>query len=308
MKIVIFGLGSIGQRHARILQQYYRHELFVFRRRSSKKNSLGIKEIYTWDEVSALKADIALITNPTFLHLSTATACAKLGMHLFIEKPLSHELKGLKELEAVCKKNKVSTYVAYCLRFHPVIIELRRLLQNKKIQHVRVTCSSFLPSWRQGTDSKNSYSAVAAQGGGVLLDLSHEIDYLGYLLGDLKVVASQYGKASKVTVDAEDFADVIFSSSNAASVNLHLNFLSRFNERRIIVDHDAGCIVADLLANTVEVISGNTKKLKKFKVTRDEYFKGQMDYFLKNIGRPMMNDLTASKATLATIMEIKRRG
>ena len=88
MKVVIFGLGSIGRRQARLLLDNFRHELFAFRSNEGiAPNDLGIKEIYNWEEVEKLNPEVAFITNPTFLHLETALKCAKLGMHLFIEKP-----------------------------------------------------------------------------------------------------------------------------------------------------------------------------------------------------------------------------
>ena len=217
MRIVIFGLGSIGKRQARILRENFSHELYAFRsgEKKSWNNDLGIKEIYAWDELKTLRPDVAFITNPTFLHAQTALACASLGMHLFIEKPLSNSLKGIAAIETICRKKKLTCYVAYGLRFHPVIKALRKLITGKKIQHVRVTCSSYLPSWRKGTSSRNSYSGIKDQGGGALLDLSHEFDYIRYLFGEFKIISGVYGKASHVTVDSEDFADVLITSQSS---------------------------------------------------------------------------------------------
>jgi len=293
------------------LQDNFSHELFAFRSKGkrSHKNELGIAEVYSWDEVEKLKPDLAFITNPTFAHIKTAFQCASLGMHLFIEKPLSHSLKDIASLEAICRKKKITCYVAYCLRFHPVIKALRKLVLAKKIYHVRIDCSSYLPSWRKGTTSKDLYSGITSQGGGVLLDLSHEFDYIRYLFGEIKAMAGVYGKISAVSFDSEDFADVLLATRHAPHINLHLNFLSHMNERRIIIDHEQGCLVGDLLGNKIEILNGHHKKTIRFTATKDDYFKEQIKYFFRYLGNPlMMNNLKESKATLTKILEFKRHG
>lgn len=311
MKVVIFGLGSIGKRHAEILQDHFPCELFAFRSGGKKlqANELGIPEIHSWEQVKALKPDIAFVTNPTFLHIETALKAASLGLHLFIEKPISNNLDGITSLEALCRRKKINCYVAYGLRFHPVIKELKRFVSGKEIYHVRIVCSSYLPSWRKGTSSKDSYSGVASQGGGVLLDLSHEFDYIKYLFGDIKKISGVYGKMSTVSFDSEDFSDVLLSTNCAPHINLHLNFLSLLNERRIIIDHQHGCIIGDLVENKIELLSGFKKKIKQFKVTRDDYLKEQTKYFFNNLKNPLvMNNLNESKSTLKKILEFKKHG
>ncbi len=308
-KIIIVGLGSIGQRHAGILRDHFSFDLFALRSKGkdSARNTLGIPELHSWEEVKELKPDIAFITNPTYAHIKTAFKCASLGMHVFIEKPLSNNPDGIAALEVLCRKKKLTCYTAYCLRFHPVIKELRQLIIGQRISHVRVVCSSYLPSWRKGTDSKQSYSGIKRQGGGVLLDVSHEFDYIKYLFGDFKIISGVYGKAANVSVDAEDFADVLLRCPRAPYINLHLNFLSRLNERRIIINSERGFIIADLLENTIEVVDGFKKKIKRLKGTRDDYLKEQINYFLWHLGDPsVMNNIKEAKSILNKILRFKR--
>lgn len=307
MRVVLFGLGSIGKRHAKILRNNFRFDLFAFRSgANTKRNDLKIKEIYSWKEVAQLKPDVAFIMNPTYLHIRTARKCAALGMHLFIEKPFSHNLKGIDDLERICRKKRLTCYTAYCLRFNPIIQELRKLVQKKRIYHVRVTCSSYLPEWRKPLHSRKSYSRIAIQGGGVLLDLSHEFDYIQYLFGDIKIISGFFGRASNVSVDAEDFADLLISARRAKNVNLHLNFFSSFNERRIVIDHAAGCIVADLLGNKIEEYRGPKKKIRELTISRDNYLKAQAEYFFKNLGNAkIMNNPAEAKKLLVEILNFK---
>jgi len=306
MKIVIFGLGSVGKRHAKILKECFDVELFAFRSGSHSGNDLGITELYNWKDVENQKADAAFITNPTSRHIETALKCASAGMHLFIEKPLSDSMEGVDELAGICREKKLTCYTAYCLRFHPVIKEIKNLISGKGVLHVRAVCSSYLPSWRQETNSKDTYSASKRLGGGVLLDLSHEFDYISYLFGQIDEIKGFFGRASEVTVDAEDFADVSIKTKKMICVSLHINFLSRLNERMFIVDYEGGYMVGDLIESKIEASNGNKKETMTFSSDRDAYFKEQTQYFFNNMGKPeIMNDITESSELLRKILEFK---
>lgn len=307
MRLIFFGLGSISTRHARILKAHFSHEFFAFRsQKGGEKNELGIPEVYTWDEVEKIKGEVAFVTNPTSQHVGIALKCAKLGMHLFVEKPLSHSMDGVTDLMRLCREKNLTCYTAYCLRFHPVIKELKERVQDKKILHVRAAVSSYLPNWRPGTDYKKSYSGSAAQGGGVLLDLSHEFDYLEYLFGVLQDLQGWAGRVSDVTVDVEDAADVVMKTAQGAPINLHMNFMSRFEERKVIIDFEGGYVIGDIRNNRVEWLEGDKKEEKTFTTTRDDYFKEQLEYFFANIGNlAIMNNLEESSALLKKILEFK---
>lgn len=301
------GLGSIGTRHTRILKEHFDHDLFAFRSREGEtKNELGVTDVYEWDDAARLKPEVAFITNPTSLHIKTALQCAKLGMHLFIEKPLSNSMDGVDELARLCHEKKLTCYTAYCMRFHPVIKELKERVKGKKIQHVRAIVSSYLPNWRPGTDHKKSYSANAAQGGGVILDLSHEFDYIEYLFGVIGNIKGWYGRVSDVTVDAEDVANAVMQTVHGLPVNLHMNFMSRLEERKIIVDFEGGYGIGDIRQNRVEWMENDRKEEKVFTATRDEYFREQLQYFFSNIGNAsIMNNLEESSKLLKKILEFK---
>lgn len=307
MKIIFFGLGSIGRRHAHILQKDFSHQLFAFR--SGKKgmgNPLGIPEVTRWTEVTALRPDVAFITNPTSDHVRTALVCARRGMHLFIEKPLSDRMAGLEDLIGICRRKHLTAYVAYCLRFHPVIKKIRQLLREKDVRHVRVVCSSLLHRWRPGEDSKKSYSAHQAKGGGVILDLSHEFDYIHYLFGPVQRISGIKGRKGQVTVDAEDFADAVVVTENGITANVHLNFASQHDERTIAIDFKGGFLSGDLLSGRIILHEKNAKKQWDLHIPRDEYLRAQMSYFFKNIHNPrLMNHLSEARVLLKKILEFR---
>jgi len=307
MKILICGLGSIGLRHAKILSEYLKHDVYAYRSTKHRvTHRLNIKEVFSWDEVEALRPDVAYITNPTFLHIKTALQCASLGAHLFIEKPLSHSLEDIDLLEFSSSEKGLTCYVAYCLRFHPVIKKVREIIEEKNIYHARIVCSSFLPFWRPEEDYREGYSASSKDGGGVLLDLSHEFDYACYLFGEIVEMTGVYGRASDLTIDAEDFADVLLTTKDSISVNIHLNFNSLLNERNLVIDFEGGYIVGDLIRNSVEFSYQGDVKRYEYPLSRDDYLKEQSEYFLDNIGNPsIINSLGEAKTLLKQILRFK---
>ncbi len=307
MKIIFFGLGSIGQRHARILLKSYPHKLYAFRSgKNREKNDLGIEELTTWDEVERLKPDVAFITNPTSLHIEVAFKCAKLGIKLFIEKPIGKDLKGLNKLLKVVSNQKLVTYVGYDVRFHPVIVYLKKFINGKKVLHLRATCTSFYPNWRPGRNHLEVYTAQKKIGGGVILDLSHELDYVSYLLGPVKKIKGSFEKRGNVTVDAEDYADILVNTSTAPA-NIHINFLSHQALRQVHIDLGDSTLVGDLLTGEIKHFK-KEKLYKNIKLDyyRDQLFEQQLKYFFKNIDNPqMMNSLIEADPLFKQIINFK---
>ncbi|MFH1791013.1 MAG: Gfo/Idh/MocA family oxidoreductase [Candidatus Omnitrophota bacterium] len=307
MKVIFFGLGSIGKRHAELLPETGRHELFAFRSRPGKTmNSPGIKEVYSWDDVKMLKPEAAFITNPTGMHIGTALKCASLGMHLFIEKPLSDRMDGIDELEALVREKRLTCYTAFCLRFHPVIKKIRELVSDKKIYHARAVCTSFLPDWRPRQDHKKHYSAYKGKGGGVILELAHEFDYIQHILGPIKRIRGVCGRTADITVDAEDCADALIALENGVNINMHINFLSHIAERSVKIDFEHGYVIGDLVANNVDYFYKGRDKRYAFTAGRDEYLRKQLEYFFANIGNEsIMNNIGEAKALLAKVLEFR---
>lgn len=310
MRIIFFGLGSIGQRHARLLHQSGGHELYALRTHQSDapRPDFPVQELKSWDQVDALKPQVAFITNPTSMHIATAIECAKRGMALFMEKPLGGSEEGLDALLDIIWKKKLPTYVAYVLRFHPVVLELKDMLAHKPCASLSLEAESFLPTWRPGRDHKKSYSSRRELGGGIVFDLSHEIDAVEFLLGPVERIEGECRRRGNVTVDAEDCADMhIQASKGFASV--HLSYLSHLNQRRIIAYLADQTVVADLLANELCVYQNNAMAKKtSLSIERDQLFKRQLDYFLANVSNPaMMNNVPDAAGLFRKICRFKEK-
>ena len=307
MKIIFFGLGSIGQRHAKILLDNYDHEIFAFRTKKGQyKPELSIKDIFSWDDVEKLKPDIAFITNPTSLHIETTLNCARNGYRLFIEKPIDSKKEGLVELLKVVKDKRLPSYVAYNLRFHPVINKLKEYINQYDFLHMRVLCTSFLPDWRPGQDHKKSYSSNSKLGGGVLLDLSHDIDYVDYLLGGISKIDGRYGREGDITVDSDDYADILVESPKGMS-NIHMNFFSHVTMRKIHIDFKELSIVGDINKGIIEEYKRNKMlNVFKYEVDRNFTYINQLRYFFDHIDDcNMMNNLNDAANIFNKVIDFK---
>lgn len=312
LKVVFFGLGSIGKKHARIIMDKYNFELNAYRTgKGQEKNDLKINEIYSLDDVFSINPDVAFITNPTCLHAETALKCAKRNINLFIEKPISHSLENIDVLENEIKKRKLFTYVAYNMRFHPVIENLKKMISNKENPvNFEVKCSSYLPDWRPNQDYSKSYSAKKEQGGGVILDLSHEFDYISWLFGDIEKIEGHFDKVSNLKIDSEDVLDAQIKCSSDIEGKLHLDYFSRDEERKIQIYYDNEYLEGDLIKNTIKVVDKDDKeKINKYQNTTNETYNKQIDYFFKQYfvkNHNLMNNFLEASKTFKKIMGFKK--
>ena len=149
----------------------------------------------------------------------------------------------------------------YNFRFLPSLIEFRKQLQAKKIGDiylVRSEVGQYLPSWRPESDYKNGVSANKSLGGGVLLELSHEIDYLRWIFGPVNWVFSHISKKSDLDIDVEDSVDVIMGfkgfdlSEGEATVSLTMDFLRHDISRKCMVIGEKGTLLWDGVLGKVD--------------------------------------------------------
>ena len=161
------------------------------------------------------------------------------------------------------KNNKV--FVAYNLRFHPILIFLKKYLKNKKVFSVNLKCSSYLPHWRKNIEYFKSNSAKKKYGGGTTLELSHEFDYFQWIFGRIKKVEFvKIKKISKLKIDSED-TSLIVGRNDRTNFIFDLNFCSRVLKREIIVDAKNFSLEADLIKNRIEIFYKEKKKIINFK-------------------------------------------
>lgn len=231
--ILIAGFGSIGRRHLRNLQSLGCKNIILLRTGKSTLPDDEIKDIkteYSLQNALAHQPFATIVSNPTALHMKVALAAAKAGSHLFLEKPVSHDLRGIEELQKLVKEKNLIVAVGYQFRFHPDLQRIKRSLEKNRIgqvSNVQVHWGEYLPSWHPWEDYKKSYSANKKLGGGVLLTLCHPFDYLRWLFGEVLTVSALQSNSRELGIDAEDSADILLKFNSGVIGNVHLDYLER---------------------------------------------------------------------------------
>lgn len=309
LKIVFFGLGSIGTRLAALVKDYFPHELWALRSGTGPPNTLGVAEIHDLQEIEGLRPDIGFITNPTSLHMETALFCADMGMDMFIEKPLTHSLDGMERLPALIKEKGVISYVACNLRFDPVIAYLKERLEHERPICSRAICSSYLPEWRPGRDYTKAYSGRKNLGGGVILDLVHEPDYCQWLFGPVIRITGLAGNYSSLSIETEDFAALTVEHASGAVSQLHLDYFGCNTQRRLEILGNGFYIEADLVKKVVVEVSKGGRSEKSFPpLTRNDSYLNELNYFFNCIydSKTPMNNVEEHVSLLKPILAFKQ--
>ena len=226
MKILIVGLGSIGQRHAGCLQKIAGVDIAVLRtKKGTLKEASGFTEFYNLEDALAYGPDGVLISNPTSLHVSTALPFLQRGIKTLIEKPVADTAADAEKLAAYSEHLRV----AYCVRFLPLINTIKEIAAQEKIYKLSFKRSYYLPKWHPYADYRTEYTAKKEMGGGVIRTLSHEIDLMLYLFGEPVQTVGVTDKISPLEIDTDDFAFVSCKTAAGARINFELDFFSPKN-------------------------------------------------------------------------------
>jgi spore coat polysaccharide biosynthesis protein SpsF len=290
-RAVVIGCGSIGQRHIRNLRSLGITDLFALRTREGASQDLDpaleVKELRDWSDLAELKADVALVCNPTSLHLETILRCLPHVRGIFIEKPLAASLEGVAKLLEQIKQRRVVSFVGYNLQFHPTVRVLQEFLADDAVgKPLLFQCQvgQWIEDWHPNEDFRRAYFARKDLGGGVLLTLIHEIHLAMELLGAADKVACLLPSSERLAVDVDVIADMMISHSSNAVSHIHLDMIQRPAHRRGMISCERGWISYNLLTNTVV---GQTAGQTGVKVIADdalydvnESYREEMETFL----------------------------
>jgi len=270
VKVLIAGLGSIGQRHARNLRTLRGDtiELLAYRERGlphvitermtadadrDVAAHYSIRAMRDLDVALAARPDLVLVCNPTSRHLTVAAAAVDSGCHVLVEKPLADSNDSVETLIASADAAAIVAAVGYQMRLHPVLLRLRQWLAAGAIGTVQ-TCharwSEYLPGAHPYEDYRIGYAARSSLGGGVLLSYSHEFDYLMWLFGRPRTIRCSGGRSGALDVDVEDHATAHMLcdvEDRVTPVTVELRFDEPVAERYCRVTGDAGRVEADLM-------------------------------------------------------------
>jgi len=318
-QFLIIGCGSIGKRHLRNLKLLGIKDFVLCDTNKNRLKNIGkgmnISKLYQ-DYKKAIKENknisAAVVATPTSLHLPIAMHLAQKGIHIFMEKPLSHNLSGIDKLAKLIKKNHIIFMMAMCYRFNPVLLRLKKLLKEKvigKIYFVNYFGGHYLPDWHPTADYRREYSARKDLGGGVILTSIHELDNIRWLFGEVKEVKGYNTKLSDLEMDVEDIFAVVLKMEKGFYINAESDFLQRVPQHRVIIIGSKGNIEADIRSGEIRIWTIKTKNWQVIKANYDinTMYVEEMDYFLNYLKKKKSPEIGFSEGvrTLELAMKIK---
>lgn len=320
-KVIVIGCGSIGKRHISNMKSIGIKPIIACDinqdRLNFVKKNYSIKSIFTdYRKVVTYegKIDAAFICTPNSFHIEPAIFLAKNGINLFIEKPLSHNLNGIKTLQAIVKEKKLITMMGMCYRFHPGLKIIKEILDRKelgKIYSARTYGGHFLPDWHPEEDYRNVPYAKKSDGGGVVLTSIHGYDYIRWLFGEPEEVLSRVEKVSNLRIDVEDIAIAICKTNKDIIISSYSDFLERKKEHKIDIICEKGNIHWDYDLNEIKIYNASTRRwyIRRYKFQPNDMYLNEIKYFFDCLKEKRIDknlDINDGLKTLKFALMIKR--
>lgn len=252
--ILLIGYGSIGKRHARNLVELG-VKPYILTKYPDKLDAVFLKDI---NEIKSENIEYCIIATPTARHLEDLKSCLSLShipQKILIEKPLECSyLKG-EEINNIAKNYGLNIFIAYNMRFFSVFNLIKKFISkhNHKIRIIEVVAGQDLKEWRPYKPYTQSYSAHREQGGGVDLDLSHEIDYILWLFGnDFKEKVILREKISNLEINSPDIFKLLLNYGKFI-VDVTLDYIRKPKERYIKIICDNNTLIYDFTTNILKI-------------------------------------------------------
>ncbi len=212
--------------------------------------------------LAEFRPEIAVVCNPTALHLSTALAAARAGCHVLVEKPVAHSVEGIAELERALAERGRFGMVAYMMRFHPLLVRLKHWLDEGPDGtlgaplYARASWGEHVPDWHPWEDYTESYAVRRELGGGPALTYSHDLDTMCWLLGEPALVATATVRTAALAGDTEHGVDWLLRFGGGAVAHLHADYFTRPPVRTWELNATRGRVEFDYLAGTLTRFGG----------------------------------------------------
>jgi predicted dehydrogenase len=316
-KILIIGFGSIGKRHFENISSNFHAQLIIFTKRKDLKKLEKQGVIVTNSLKVALlhKPDIAFVTNETSLHVKIATTLAKHGVHLFLEKPLSNSMSGVKKLKSIISTKKLISQMGCNFRFHPCIMKIKKILDKNdlgRVISVQVESNSYLPDWHPYENYRFGYAARDDLGGGIALTCIHELDFLYWFFGDVKEIFSITGKYSDLEVTSDDLSAMIMIFKNNIVGELHLDYFQRPDFKSCKIKGTKSTLYWNSTNNEIKLFSQKNKSWKSIYKLKNydpnQMYVDELKYFFKCIknNKKTINDIDDGIKTLKVVLSAKK--
>lgn len=290
MKYLICGLGSIGRRHLRHLTALGETDLVLYR---TGQSTLPDDELAAYPaeanlhDALAHRPDAVIIANPTALHLDIAIPAARAGCHILLEKPISDSLERVDQLRAAAYEFGNRILVGFQFRYHPALQLVKAALDEGHIGRplsARAHWGEYLPDWHPWEDYRQSYAARKDLGGGVILTLTHPLDYLRWLLGEVTALSARAGQLSDLELDVEDTAEITLEFERGPLASVHLNYTQRPPRHDLEIVGTAGTLRWNSAGHHIERYDSQAQQWRREDIPadfeRDHLFRAQMAHFV----------------------------
>jgi len=305
--VLIIGFGSIAKKHLTALRSLAdTFQVYALRSDRNAAEEAEVENVFDFN-VLDIPIDFAIISNPTSLHEHYINELAARKIAMFIEKPPISSLKNADSLVQKIKDATVINYVACNLRFHPCIQFTKNFITahpEKRVNEVNVYCGSYLPDWRPNLDFREVYSANAEMGGGVHLDLFHELDYVHWIFGKPLEVNCTKRSSSSLKINAVDYANYTLTYSGFTT-SILLNYYRKDPKRCMEILFEEETWFVDLLNNSITNDKGSTV-FKDGEFRMSDTYQNQMIYFIQCLkeNKMPMNCLDEALDTLKTCLYV----
>ncbi len=298
MKIVFVGIGSIAQKHIKAIRKIdLEAEIYALRSSKDSPKYEDVKDFYEYSDIKEIAPDFIIISNPTSKHFETIGKLLSYNIPLFIEKPVFAEL-GHDDIIKEIEEKQILTYVACDMRFMDSLTWLHQYVAEHKLElrinEINCYCGSYLPEWRPGTDFRKCYSAIPELGGGVHIDLIHDVDYVYWIFGKPDNHKAIFRNVSSLNIRAYDYANFNLVYPDYCA-NVVLNYYRRDAKRYMEILFDNCTWTVDMLKN--EITSSNGELIYRSEQTGADEYEAQMRYFMDLVKQGATTSMnTASEA------------
>jgi predicted dehydrogenase len=257
-KLGVIGLGSIATRHRNNLKQLYPSVKLYAMSASGRLPREKISDcdviVTSVEELIEQQVEFVIVASPAPFHASHAIPFIEAGIPTLIEKPVAVGSQDIERLNKAIEEFRTPVAIGYCLRYLPSSLKMKSLLEEGvlgELYNAFIHIGQYLPDWRPNKNYRDTVSASKNLGGGALLELSHELDYAQWLLGEFEIEHAVLRSSKELDLDVEDIADIVLRTPAGVVCNVHLDFLQRSARRTCSIIGSKGCLEWDLMMNTI---------------------------------------------------------
>jgi len=313
-KILVIGFGSIGKRHVANLLEFEKYKISVVSRKAlSPADSKALQVFPSIDKAYADHVyDAVIICTPTSQHMQDLLAVWEFGArNIYIEKPISNNYSGIDVFSQKINTEKCNVIIGYDLHFDPGFMKVKEWVEQGligKVLSANATVGQFLPDWRPHENHKEGMSASVEKGGGVLLDLIHEIDYIYCLLGKPALITAQNINSGSLEIETEELAELLIKFQNGALATIHLDYLQPALVRNCRLTGTDGSIYWNPVTAEVNCMNRDKEKLNfnYTAYTRNDRFKEIMHAFLEDKNDPRLTSFKEAMVSLKMVLTAKK--